>query len=396
MGIESLLHGSTGRVISSICILVILLLMFMITVQLYMKRQKKAYFSLALSLVFVIAQYLLIIYLEYSVHVAEMTDYAVLLLRVLAYVWINIGIFQLYNPTNRLVHVLNIAFNAVAFVIASLHVLMPQVADSHNSFVEFMSSPHLLEIYLFGLILLSLFLVRPFVGQPIKYMLCTALYFLDHVIRLWNKYLNTADNRVIDLLDNFLPVVFFITLFLFVFNRIVELLDAIYESSILDGLTGVYNRTYIMGYAQRLVRRKNASVIFCDIDNFKKLNDTEGHQKGDEVLKAVAAIIAETVKDSGKAGRYGGEEMVAVLADTSKKVEKLAETIRQRVEAETPVTVSVGYSKYKDGVTVQDIMKQADEAMYVSKKTGKNKITPYSRQIPKILASLESEPQVRG
>lgn len=396
MGIENLLYGSSGRVISSICILVILLLMLLITVQLYMRRQKKAYFSLALSLLFVIAQYVLILLLEYSEHVAELTDYGVLLLRVLAYVWINVGIFQLYNPTHRMVHGLNFAIHFVAIAIAVLHVFMPQVADPDHSFVVFISSPHLLEIYLFTLILLSLFIVRPFVGQPVKYILGSALYFLDHLFRLWDKYLITDEDHLISLLGNFLPVLFYITLFLFVFNRIVELLEAIYESSILDGLTGVYNRTYIMGYVQRLVRRKNVSVIFCDIDNFKKLNDTEGHQKGDEVLKAVAAIIADTVKESGKAGRYGGEEIVAIVADTSKKVEKLAETIRRRVEKETPVTVSVGYSKYKNGITTQEIMKQADEAMYVSKKTGKNKITPYTRQIPKLLTHLENEVQVRG
>jgi len=95
----------------------------------------------------------------------------------------------------------------------------------------------------------------------------------------------------------------------------------------------------------------------------------------------------DVVDGHGKVGRYGGEEMIAVLEDPSAKVAKVAEQIRRRVEKESIVTVSVGYSRYRQGISAHELLKQADEAMYVSKKTGKNKVTAYSSKLPKLLDS---------
>jgi diguanylate cyclase (GGDEF)-like protein len=117
--------------------------------------------------------------------------------------------------------------------------------------------------------------------------------------------------------------------------------------------------------------------LFSDIDNFKKLNDTKGHQMGDNVLKQVAAIMKEESEDFGIAGRYGGEEIVVMITDPSINMESFAERVRQRVEEETLVTVSLGYSKYDRGVTVEQLIKQADEAMYKAKTSGKNKVVRY-------------------
>lgn len=391
MQLTELLYGSTGKVVSSICILVILFLMFMITVQLYTNRRKKAYFSLALSLGLVIVQYTIVVVLELSDHHAAATDYIIQLLKVLAFIWINLGIYQLYNPTSRAVKWIAYGTTILAIGLASVHVYELALGGQAHPAIGLPADRLILEYFLLILIVGSAFFIRPFIGQTGKYTFCTGLYLLAHVLHMINTYVLPGQRNALIAIEHYVPVIYYGTLFFIVFNRIVELLQAVYKSSITDGLTGVYNRTYIMNYAQYLVNRKKGAVIFCDIDNFKRLNDTEGHQTGDEVLKSVARIMSDTVNGKGKVGRYGGEEIVAVLNVPAGEVKKTAEQIRRRVEAETPVTVSVGYSKYEDGITVQELMKQADEAMYVSKKTGKNKVTPYSDKIPKMLLAINGQ-----
>lgn len=389
MELTELLYGPTGKIVSSICILVILGLMFMINVQLYMNRRKKAYFSLAVSFLLVIAQYVIILLLEMSSLPAAITAYVTQLLKVLAFIWINLGIFQLYNPTSRKVKLIVTALSVVAFVIAAMHLYLPGELSETDPILRFLAGPMLLEQYLIALILLAALFIRPNIGQTKTYLFSLGLFLLSHAIHMMDAYILEESHKILQALEHVLPVIYYTTLFFIVFNRIVELLQAVFESSIIDGLTGVYNRNYIMTYTHRLVKRRRASVIFCDIDNFKRLNDTEGHQEGDRVLKAVALILRETVGDAGKVGRYGGEEMVAVLDNAAGDVKKIAEKIRKRVEEETKVTVSVGYSRYREGVTAHELMKQADEAMYVSKKTGKNKVTAYTTRTPKMLASLQ-------
>lgn len=238
------------------------------------------------------------------------------------------------------------------------------------------------------LIVSSFFTIRPYIGQHGKYITSLLLFFFIQVSQMTNFYLYDGQNHTLQLLTDYLPVVYYGTLFMIVFDRVVELLYAVYQSSIHDGLTGVYNRNYIIHYVQQLVKNRQGAVIFCDIDNFKRLNDTQGHQTGDAALKAVASILMDVVDGHGKVGRYGGEEMIAVLEDPSAKVAKVAEQIRRRVEKESIVTVSVGYSRYRQGISAHELLKQADEAMYVSKKTGKNKVTAYSSKLPKLLDSV--------
>ena len=115
------------------------------------------------------------------------------------------------------------------------------------------------------------------------------------------------------------------------------------------------------------------STIFCDIDNFKKLNDTQGHARADEVLKQVAAIMEEELDGIGITGRYGGEELVALVVDRKVKPAQVAESIRARVASESIVTISIGYSVLRKGVRGDELMKQADKAMYHSKTTGKTR-----------------------
>lgn len=131
---------------------------------------------------------------------------------------------------------------------------------------------------------------------------------------------------------------------------------------------------------QYLAYGVRVSIIFTDIDNFKKLNDTQGHDKGDEAIKAVSNILREETEEVGICGRLGGEEMVVLVTDPEADVPELAEAIRSRIESEAGVTVSVGVSRYRKGVTAEALVKQADEAMYQAKTAGKNRVVKYTRQ----------------
>ncbi len=169
-------------------------------------------------------------------------------------------------------------------------------------------------------------------------------------------------------------------MFLILFERVLELMQAMYHSSVTDGLTGLYNRKFVYNRLARCLNRGiPVSVIFADIDNFKLLNDTEGHQVGDEVLRQVARIMREETDDFGYAGRYGGEEMVALIMEEDAKADKIAEKIRRRVEQETIVTLSIGFSKHKEKLSAEELVQRADEAMYTAKTTGKNRVVPYAK-----------------
>jgi diguanylate cyclase (GGDEF)-like protein len=183
----------------------------------------------------------------------------------------------------------------------------------------------------------------------------------------------------LSLVEHALPILYYFVLFMILFDRVVEIMQAMYSSSITDGLTRLYNRKYFdRRVAQYVQRGYPVAVLFSDIDNFKKLNDTKGHHMGDEVLKQVAEILRQESEDCGIAGRYGGEEMVVLITDPSVKMDEFAERVRARIESETIVTASLGYSKNKAGTSAEQLIQQADEAMYRAKTTGKNKVVKYA------------------
>lgn len=161
-----------------------------------------------------------------------------------------------------------------------------------------------------------------------------------------------------------------------------------------DHLTGLKTRKYFEERVEEIIsslkdsegeNRKegfhNLGVLFCDIDNFKKINDTLGHKGGDTVLKRVSEIIASSVRASDVVSRWGGEEIVVGLfgADENDVIEK-AEGIRIAIEKgmkDMNVTVSMGVAFYKEGLDMDSIIKQGDEAMYFAKKSGKNNVKTY-------------------
>ncbi len=168
-----------------------------------------------------------------------------------------------------------------------------------------------------------------------------------------------------------------------------NLLEETRKSSRSDGLTGLFNRRFfdeaLAGEMKRAQRYDGGfSLIFFDLDNFKKLNDTYGHQAGDLTLKQTAEIMITEKRTEDLACRYGGEELVLILPETSKiNALVIAERIRQKVEElelvfegkQFNVTLSGGVSSYPvDAKDAKSLLSAADAALYQAKEKGRNRI----------------------
>lgn len=375
-----LFTGASGMIYSAITVIILLSIMLIMSLRLYRERRKKAYLSLILSLGVVLIQYGLIVTLSYRIRMpGDEIAYIVQLLQVVSFIFINMAVYQMYNRSGLRIYLFFFSFLLITAGIALLHYISLQYLEEPTQ-RELLFNWLGIDIYQFILIFLAFFLISHHVGQALKYNLCLILFFGAHLAMVIKRYVYDGTHVAYELLTNVLPAAYFAILLLFIIDRIVELLQATYYSSIRDGLTGVYNRTFFIQKVREAVKlNRKAAVIFTDIDNFKHLNDTQGHQKGDEALKAVAGIIKETADHYGIAGRYGGEELVLlVTSQTAATVKKVAEQVRQTVEEQTPVTVSVGYSIWREGISAEQLLKEADEAMYKSKTTGKNKVTAYT------------------
>ena len=159
------------------------------------------------------------------------------------------------------------------------------------------------------------------------------------------------------------------------------LYEEVKELSRIDGLTGLYLRRYFLErLSEELKRGKRdgykVAFLMCDLDDFKKYNDTFGHPMGDKLLSEVSRIIKDNIYSSDFAGRYGGEEFCIYMprAEKGGTLSK-AQKIRKYIQRNTPITISLGISYFpEDGETIDEIIKSADGALYQAKESGKNKI----------------------
>ena len=156
--------------------------------------------------------------------------------------------------------------------------------------------------------------------------------------------------------------------------------------SSVDPLTKLYNRQYLTArLPEELIRYKRyrapLSLLLIDIDDFKDINDTYGHSKGDSVLVNLSEIFIDTIRDLDICIRYGGEEFLIILPHTKRKfASKLAERLRKNVRdfdfEDVRLTISIGISNCPANAdTVRGLINSADEALYLSKTSGKNKVT---------------------
>lgn len=169
-----------------------------------------------------------------------------------------------------------------------------------------------------------------------------------------------------------------------------RLRETLHSHSIHDELTGLYNRRYLMEYlGQAMARatrtRAPLSVVLLDLDHFKRLNDTFGHDAGDEALRAFAVVLKSGSRLEDVPGRYGGEEFLLVLQDctlddAAKRIDRLVRKVRELEVVHLgqtigPITVSAGLAVYPaDGTTVDDILRAADQALYRAKAEGRDRV----------------------
>ena len=188
------------------------------------------------------------------------------------------------------------------------------------------------------------------------------------------------------------------------------LFDQVKSMAIRDALTGLYNYGYFkeaLHYEVEKSRRYKTplSLLFLDIDDFKQVNDTLGHLKGDKIMRQVAAILKQGIRQADLLCRYGGDEFVMLLSQTPpEQATILAERLRRRIaqssmnrlEQALKVTVSIGVAGLRPEMSTEDLIKEADDAHYRAKQAGKNRVAgPEPFPLSEKTANPAREPQPR-
>ena len=174
-------------------------------------------------------------------------------------------------------------------------------------------------------------------------------------------------------------------------DRLRDIMQTSLQMAVTDPLTGLHNRRYLESHLGGLIDAaadgdKPLALMILDIDHFKSVNDTFGHDAGDEVLKGFADRVKTVIRGVDVLCRLGGEEFVVVMPDTGLDVaSRIAERVRRAVESDLfqvdkgarqiPITVSVGLAERRDGREADALMKCADRALYRAKQSGRNRVS---------------------
>lgn len=163
------------------------------------------------------------------------------------------------------------------------------------------------------------------------------------------------------------------------------LLEKTKALSLSDPLTGIANRRHLdMMLDNNLARSRRhgepLSVVMADIDLFKNFNDTRGHVEGDKLLRRVSHLISGEIRQTDMVARYGGEEFLIMLPEADCENACLtAERIRKKIAAKTSVTISLGVATSYQGISKEDLINLADQAMYRAKQNGRNQVQAMSQ-----------------
>lgn len=214
------------------------------------------------------------------------------------------------------------------------------------------------------------------------------------------EFCDSAEIRMRQVLGHGAIGVLGVSVILFFGIKLNRSYEIIQRQAVIDGLTGIYNfRAFIEQMAiefKRCVRDgKPLSCIMADVDYFKTCNDTYGHAAGDDCLRKVAQVIKETIQRPGDfCARYGGDEFVVLLSDTDEEAaELIAENIRSNVEITSMqsgrmsspdhITISLGVATSSNQATdsCEELLRQADQALYAAKENGRNRVEVHGRYI---------------
>jgi diguanylate cyclase (GGDEF)-like protein len=166
-----------------------------------------------------------------------------------------------------------------------------------------------------------------------------------------------------------------------------DLMQALAEQTVTDALSGVLNRRGFFERAEPVVRQATAvlpaTVLICDIDRFKGINDTYGHRVGDLVIQGLAKVLRDVVGENGIIGRLGGEEFAVVLPTTDTRSAVLvaegirtafAHTHHEGIPSSRHPTVSIGMAERYAGEALDSALDRADAALYCAKRSGRDRV----------------------
>lgn len=351
-----------SELIPILALAILVIIMLTMSIVLYRKLKNRLFLILTGSFTVAVLGPVLLFLISLGEAAAPMRLSLITLLKI-SYICTLMGVYHLYKPKDT--KALKVYLGAIGLLI----------------FMSFLSMFINIGILLVEFIFLAfigycIYFVTPQIRKKQVYL--TALLLVSAASAL-EGFNSIGYTNIIAFISSSLQFLSYSVIFLIFFERIVDILQAASYKSITDGLTKLYNKTYYLDHVtKKMAAGDPISVIFCDIDNFKKLNDTQGHEEGDKVLQQVAKIVQEEVGSKGIAARYGGEEIVAMLHQDAAEPNEIAENIRRRVQIETIVTLSIGYSKRDINQDNQNIIDEADKALYKAKNSGKNKIIGYT------------------
>ena len=168
----------------------------------------------------------------------------------------------------------------------------------------------------------------------------------------------------------------------------------LWDMAVTDSLTGLFVRRYFLVKLQEELHRAErynniVSIVMADLDGFKNINDTYGHDAGDRVLKAVGKFLQQNIRDVDVVARYGGEEFVIMIPEAAEDAaHSLSERLRKqmselKIDGLPAITISLGIATFPhDGSDLEDLIKKADAAMYAAKRAGRNRVVKYAPDIP--------------
>ncbi len=220
-----------------------------------------------------------------------------------------------------------------------------------------------------------------FIGLAVKFLayLLLTYYVINTMQSSLMKRLTKAESKLLDL-DK--------TINIEVKKKMIPIVqhnEHLQNMVMIDNLTNAYTKKFILDTIEKRIEapsKEGFTVIMFDVDNFKILNDTQGHLAGDVILKKIATIARASIRNLDILGRYGGDEFIIVLPGiNASEAIFVAERFRKKVrEADLNISVSVGVASYpEDGKTREELIQIADAGLYHSKKLGRDTVTYYSQ-----------------
>lgn len=258
---------------------------------------------------------------------------------------------------------------------------------SGDSFISKISSLYSVLILILFCVLVGLIVI--FIKSGLKSISFSIVVLMLYIYLC--VYLHLANNLWLEMVYPSLTILFTImTTFMCKYVTTRKAYEDTFKLATTDGLTGLYNHRYFQESLAVILHRANRykyqfSILIIDIDNFKKVNDTYGHRAGDRVLKEVSERLALSMRQSDFLARYGGEELVAILNNTSYEQAMIAankiisiinsKEFQLKSDLSIPVTISVGVAEYPRHAQSQaELIEIADQGLYIAKNSGKDKV----------------------